>query len=160
MKRTLLFTLAIALSLPGLATAQTLYKLIGKDGKVTYSEKPPKDFDGKVIPMTIDPNANTATLPKATVQRGEGRTDAGVPAAQRAKEREDRIAIAKDKLQSARESLQDAIDNPGDSDFTLIGSVKGGARRVPTEAYQARIASLEAAVVSAEEELRKAERED
>src|SRR5512134_1167405 len=51
--------------LAGAADAQTLYKLIDKNGKVTYSEKPPKDFDGKVIRMDIDPKANTATLPKA-----------------------------------------------------------------------------------------------
>src|SRR6476646_9972855 len=59
--------LAIAMALlAAQASAQTLYKLIDKDGKVTYSEKPPKDFPGKVIPMDIDPNRNTATLPKPT----------------------------------------------------------------------------------------------
>ena len=41
------FALGAAL-FASLATAQTLYKLIDKDGKVTYSEKPPKDFGGKV----------------------------------------------------------------------------------------------------------------
>ena len=30
------------------ACAQTLYKLVDKNGKVTYSESPPKDFDGQV----------------------------------------------------------------------------------------------------------------
>ena len=48
------------------ASAQTLYKLIDKNGKVTYSESPPKDFDGKVQRMDIDPKANTATLPRYT----------------------------------------------------------------------------------------------
>src|SRR5580704_10815022 len=51
------------------ALAQTVYKLIDKNGKITYSEEKPKNFDGQVIPMNIDPNANTATLPKATFDR-------------------------------------------------------------------------------------------
>ena len=29
------------------ASAQTLYKLIDRNGKVTYAEKPPKDFDAE-----------------------------------------------------------------------------------------------------------------
>ena len=58
------------------ASAETFYKLIDSNGKVTYSEKPPKDFDGKVIRLDIDPNANTATLAKPpakgeTAGRGE-----------------------------------------------------------------------------------------
>ncbi|HET9471044.1 MAG TPA: DUF4124 domain-containing protein, partial [Usitatibacter sp.] len=44
------------------ALAQTLYKLIDRNGKVTYSQEAPKDFDGKVIRIDIDPNRNSATL--------------------------------------------------------------------------------------------------
>src|SRR5258708_32401959 len=46
------------------ASAQTLYKLIDKNGKITYSESRPKEFDGQVIELNIDPNANRAVLPK------------------------------------------------------------------------------------------------
>ena len=65
MKRWMSPAVALALcAVATLAAAQTLYKLIDKNGKVTYSEEPPKNFDGKVIRMDIDPNANRATLPK------------------------------------------------------------------------------------------------
>ena len=47
----------LALALP--AAAQTVYKLIDRNGKITYSEEPPKNFDGKVIRIDIDPNANS-----------------------------------------------------------------------------------------------------
>jgi len=57
---------AVVAMLCGSAFAQTLYKLIDKNGKVTYSEEAPKNFDGKVIRIDIDPNANRATLPNNT----------------------------------------------------------------------------------------------
>src|SRR5205085_12348761 len=42
--------------------AQTLYKLIDKNGKVTYVDTPPKNFDGQVIPVEIDTKRNSATI--------------------------------------------------------------------------------------------------
>src|ERR1700733_2938822 len=53
------------------ASAEVLYKLIDKNGKVTYSEEKPKSFDGQVIRIDIDPNANTATLPKGQRRSAE-----------------------------------------------------------------------------------------
>ena len=48
---------------PGMVAAQTtLYKLIDKNGKVTYSDSPPKNFDGQVIPVDIDTKRNSATI--------------------------------------------------------------------------------------------------
>ena len=55
---------AAALFAPPVALAEVLYKLIDKNGKVTYSEEKPKNFDGQVIRLDINPNANTATMPK------------------------------------------------------------------------------------------------
>ena len=47
-RHALTFALAALIAAsPG--AAQTVYKLIDRNGKVTYSEEPPKDFDGKVI---------------------------------------------------------------------------------------------------------------
>src|SRR5258708_34772117 len=59
----IVFAAAAAL-LAAQASAEVLYKLIDKNGKVTYSEEKPKNFDGQVIRLDIDPNANTATMPK------------------------------------------------------------------------------------------------
>ena len=131
------------------AVAQTLYKLIDKNGKVTYSEKAPKDFDGKVVPMNIDPNANRATLPRPsrTDTRGASPAAGGASAVQAARE----------KLDTAKKALQDAIDNPGEGDIQRVGTTKGFTRPVPTEEYKKKLATLEENVKKAEEELRVAE---
>ena len=133
----------------GEASAQTLYKLIDKNGKVTYSEKAPKDFDGKVVPMNIDPNANRATLPRPsrTDTRGASPAAGGASAVQAARE----------KLDTAKKALQDAIDNPGEGDIQRVGTTKGFTRPVPTEEYKKKLATLEENVKKAEEELRVAE---
>ena len=143
-----------ALCLP--AAAQTLYKLIDKNGKVTYSESAPKNYDGQVIRIEIDPNANTATLPKPPpakaepAQRGRSAGDArqdSVPPVQAARER----------LESAKKALADARDNPRPDEVTWIGKVGGGARPVFSESYQQRVDRLELEVKNAEEDLRRAE---
>ena len=144
MKRILLAAMLAAFALG--ASAQTLYKLIDKNGKVTYAEKPPKDFDGKVIRIDVDPNANTATLPKPTgplVDPARGASEAGVKAAQ-------------EKLEAAKKAYQQALDNPGDGDVSYIGNKGGGTRAVPTEEYSKRLATLEKAVKDAEEEVKRA----
>ena len=134
------------------AIAQTLYKLIDKDGKVTYSEKAPKDFDGKVVPMNIDPKANTATLPKpGPAPRPETRASPTTPGSGSA------VQAARDKVEEAKKALQDAIDNPREGEVQRVGTTKGFTRPVPTEEYQKRIAALEENVKKAEEELRVAE---
>lgn len=132
--------------------AQTLYKLIGKDGKVTYSEKPPKDFDGKVIRMDIDPKANTATLPEGS------RLHEQSEASKRAGARDDRLKAARARVDAARKALEDARANPGEGDIARMGIKGGGTRPVPTEDYQQRLAKLERDVKEAEDELQKLER--
>ena len=139
--------LAVALD----ANAQTLYKLIDKNGKVTYSEKPPKDFDGKVIRLDIDPNANTATLPKPAAQSSEGarRADPVSP---------DRLKAARERAEAARKAYENALDNPGEGEVTRAGNVGGGTRPVFSEAYSKRLADLEQAAKEAEDDLKRAER--
>ena len=143
--------IALGLALGLDAQAQTLYKLIDKNGKVTYAEKPPKDFDGKVIRLDIDPNANTATLPKAAAQPAEGarRVDSAAP---------DRIKAARERAESARKAYEDALNNPGEGEVTRVGNVGGGTRPVFSEAYSKRLADLEQAAKEAEDDLKRAER--
>jgi hypothetical protein len=133
------------------AFAQTLYKLIGKDGKITYSESPPKNFDGKVIRLDVDPNANTATLPKGSALREDG---AGAKAASA----DDAVRGARSRLESAKKALADARENPGEGDVSRVGNKGGGTRPQPTEVYQRRLQQLEKDVKDAEEELQKAQR--
>ena len=154
MKTTLLrFSLAAAVTLavsPGVL-AQTLYKLIDKNGKVTYSESPPKGFDGKVIRMDIDPNANTATMPKGSQLREEG-------AAAKSASTDDAVRSARQRVENAKKALADARDNPGENDVARMGIKGGGTRPIPTEDYQRRLEKLEKDVKDAEEDLQKAQR--
>jgi hypothetical protein len=153
--------LTLGLCLPAAsALAETLYKLIDKNGKVTYSEKPPKDFDGKVIRLDIDPNANTATLPKPAA-KGEGarqETESEKIIRRQAPNNDDRIREAKAKLEAARQALADAQSNESDGDFMIVRNAGGGVRRVPTPDYAARLAALEKAITDAELALSNAEK--
>jgi hypothetical protein len=154
--RTLL--LAAAVALPVAAGAQTLYKLIDKNGKVTYSEKPPKDYDGKVVPLNIDPNANTATLPKPAVTAPARRNSDSPPIPEEKKPgRDEQLASAKAQLDAARKALAEARDNPKEGEIEWIGKVGGGARPQPSEGYAKRIADLEDRVAKAEERVKKLE---
>lgn len=136
----------LALALP--ASAQTLYKLIGKDGKVTYSQEKPKEFDGQVVPLQINPEANTATLPKY-----QPTPSSPAPSS---KEANGKAESPQERLDRAKKALQDAKDNPREGDLDRVGIKGGGTRPVPSEAYLKRIAELERAVKEAEEEVRKA----
>ena len=145
--RPLLIALVAACVLP--AAAQTLYKLVDKNGKVTYSESPPKDFDGKVTPLDIDPTRNTATLPKYEAPKAGGPRPPGA-AGNGANE-------ARERVEALRKQLQDARDNPREEDYDHVGNVGGGARPVLNAAYHKRIAKLEDDLARAELQLRRTE---
>lgn len=141
-----------------IASAQTLYKLIDKNGKITYSEEAPKNFDGKVIRMDIDPNANTATLPKPAAPPKEARgSDAPRPTEAAKPTRAQELAAAREKLESAKKALADARDNPREGDVAWVGNKSGGTRAVPSEDFSKRIAELETRVKEAEANVRRLE---
>ena len=151
MKRWMSPAVALALcAVATLAAAQTLYKLIDKNGKVTYSETAPKDFPGQVIRIDINPDANTATLPKLPPRDS-------APAANSGARPPDSRAAAQERLDAARKALAQARENPRDDEVTWIGNKGGGTRAVPSESYRAKIDKLEADVKAAEEEVRRAE---
>jgi hypothetical protein len=142
----------------GTALAQTVYKLIDKNGKVTYSDTAPKNFDGKVIPLGIDPDANIAVSPK-------GSGPEGAPAkSPYATQNENNRNTAVDQLQQAQDALkaaQEAVDkgkDPLEDEWQTLTSSAGGGRRVPGESYYARQKSLADALKRAEKDLEDAER--
>ncbi|HUL96906.1 MAG TPA: DUF4124 domain-containing protein [Usitatibacter sp.] len=163
--RSLAILAAGAFCIAASVSAQTLYKLIDKNGKVTYSEEKPKNFDGQVIPLTIDPNANTATLPKPAAAPGKGgevgemKVRSRGNMSDRQRDAEARYAQAKEKLESSKKALQDAKDNPGPDDMMMVGKVGGGVRNIPSEEYEKRLAKLEQDVKDAEDELARAEKD-
>ena len=141
--------LGIAL-VPAAALAETLYKLVDKNGKVTYAQEKPKHFDGQVIEVHIDPNANKATLPKFTP------APPPPPAASaKAAPGKDPVAQARARVDAARKAYENARDNPGEGEVQRIGKVGGGTRPVLTPEYQQRLTRLEAELKEAEEDLRK-----
>ena len=151
MKRTsLLLAAACWLAASG-AFAQTLYKLVDKNGKVTYSESAPKpgEFDGTVTRIEVNPNANTATMPKYEAKPSGPATNPGGRAPSR--------DAAQQKLDAARKALADARDNPAADEVTRVGTKSGFTRPVESEDYKAKLAKLEADVKAAEEELKRAE---
>jgi hypothetical protein len=159
------FVLAAATLLASVAFADVLYKLIDKNGKVTYSEEKPKNFDGQVIRLDINPNANTVPRPASGANSGEPTRRPPQGNAKKAgPSPEERIAKARERLEAAQKALQDARDNPDDSDEQTIGTkggIKkkgGGTREVPSAAYQAKLDQLEKAVKDAQEALQDAER--
>ncbi len=148
-KRLVLTTIAALFAAACLAAdAQTLYKLIDKNGKVTYSEEKPKEFDGKVIRLDIDTNATTVTLPKPPP--GGFGAAASREQASPAAQAKARLEGAQDRLERAKAALQNAKDNPGPNDFEHVGKVGGGTRPVASESYLQRISQLEQEVRSAE----------
>jgi len=137
--------LVAAAALCATASAQTLYKLVDKNGKITYSESRPKEFDGQVIEMNIDPNANRATLPKydATKVPQGGMTPDVIA----------NINQAQQQLAAAKKALDEAKASP---EMTRMGKVGGGSREVTSPEYEARVAKLEQDVRDAEEAVRSA----
>ena len=152
---------AVAALLALEASAEVLYKLIDKNGKVTYSEEKPKDFDGQVIRLDINPNENTATMPKPA-----SGADSGEPTtAPRRKEgdakkmsSDELIAQARERLERAQRALQDARDNPAEGDMRILGNKGGGVRMIPSDEYQKKLDKLEQQVKSAQDELSLAEK--
>ena len=141
----------IAASVAPFAAADTLYKLIDRNGKITYSEEKPKSFDGQVIELNIDRNANTATLPKPTpvTETAERKREA-------AEKKDQHLEDLKARLDEAKKKLQDAKDNPGPEDLERVGTKSGFTRGVPTEAYEKKLAKLQDDVKDAEQELKRA----
>jgi len=143
------------------AAAQTVYKLIDKNGRITYSNEEPKNFDGQVIRIDIDPNANKASLGVPQGDSGgaaAAQTRAKLQArdAAQAQSHADKIQAARDRLTAAQAAYADARDNPVEgTDVRFIGNKGGGTRAVPTEEYQKRLDQLQHAVKEAEDELRK-----
>lgn len=140
--------LAIAATACGGAAAETLYKLIDRNGKVTYVQEKPKDFDGKVVPVEIDMKANTATMPKYTAPAKPAEAPRAAPGS-------DALARARARADSARRAFEAARDNPGESDVRWVGNVKGGTRAVASDEYLQRLARLENDMIEAERELRR-----
>ncbi len=144
------------------AQTSTLYKHVDKDGKVTYSDKPPpKDEEArkdgtasKKLGMDNERNVIKST-PKSS----------DAPNSKAADNRKKNESIAKEKAYEDARKAYDAAraayesgKEPREDEWRTVGVSKGSPARVPNEAYEERIKRLEAAVAAAEQQLREAER--
>ena len=181
--RALLLSLAAAVAMP--ASGQILYKLIDREGRVTYSDREPKNFDGKVI--RLEPDTVSNILPSA--KPGEAGTKAGAApgvAETRRLAREDlekKLRAAQARVEAARKAKAEGGDplpdelqtiqhrrpplkageQPPNRNCFLTTDASGTSTlncpsRVPHDAYYERQKQLEDDLRRAEEELELAER--
>lgn len=146
----LLFAATLAGAQP---SSQTLWKVVDKNGKVTYFDKePPAGTEGTVTRIDMNLEANRAAAPKAPA-KGDGAKPAAAGTKRAAAEAD--LAKAEARLEAARKSLAEGSEQT-DADTQWLGNVKGGARPVATEEYTARVKRLEAAVKTAEADVERA----
>jgi hypothetical protein len=157
-----LVLLVLALGCTG-ASAQALYKLVDKNGKVTYSDTVPKDFKGRVIPLNIDPNLNSSESSPAASEDGEGRGESRPERTLRKEPVKDDAPIeaARRKARAARKAFEDVRDNSTPNDWIYVNPDRNRSkvRRYPKPEYAARLVELERLAIDAEQELDKLERE-
>lgn len=181
--RILLLALAAALALP--AAAQVLYKLVDRQGRTTYTDSVPKNFDGTVT--RLEPDEAATVLP--SVKPAEAATKSA-PASgigeDRRRAREDlgrKLRAAQDKVEAARKAKEEGGEplpeemqtiqhrhpvprsgQPMPNPNCFVAAEPGGAQalncpsRVPMEAYYERQKKLDEDLRRAEEELALAER--
>jgi hypothetical protein len=177
---------AAFLALAAAAEAQTLYKLVGKDGKVTYVDKVPKGFDGEVTPLTIDPATNAQGPARAQPPQAAepGKKDYNTERRVARGKLQAALDKAAERLAAAKKALADGVD-PREDEYQTIqqkfdasgakpdqAGPRPNCRRqvdsngkaifvcptiVPGEAYRDRQKALEDAVREAEAELAAAE---
>jgi hypothetical protein len=148
---------AVAQNYPAPAKVEVIYKLIARDGKVTYAQSAPKDYPGRVVKIEIDPRANSAVFPKPNERPQYLQPRALTPQEARRLDAENAKVQAQDALDEAKKALKDG-EEPREGELDWMGKKGGGARPIPTEAYQKRIKALEDAVKQAEENLDRAQK--
>jgi hypothetical protein len=99
--------LALFAALP--LQARVVYKWTDMDGKVQYSDQPPKNFKGSVTRIEADvPADNPAVPPPAGPKRAIAPAAAGEPARDIARERRDRRERLSARLDQARAKVDEA----------------------------------------------------
>jgi hypothetical protein len=139
------------------ASAETLYKYTDKDGKVTISDKAPKDGE-KAELVKVEKGDKIGNTVKLETKDGKGvqqqfsdvkaRGDARIALRDKLQkevdEAEERLTLAKKALENGRD--------PKDGEQRIVVH-KGGNAVIRTEEYYARIANLELAIKKADEAL-------
>ena len=140
------------------AGAVVLYKTIDANGRVTYSDSPPRAGNAaRVVPLDIDTSA-LPTVPawRSSLAQSAGARDLEELIVRRPAQPSDAgVRAAQARLDRARAQLQFAQDNSTPDDWIYFGRTQ---RRAPRPEYLARLESLEAEVASAQAALDDEER--
>jgi uncharacterized protein DUF4124 len=109
--------------------AQTLYKWTDAQGKVQYSDRPPKNFDGPVTKIEPDQQPTPTPVPVAPkaappTEASKANEDSLAGMAARKREMRERLGAnverARARVEAARKALDEAKDVPGDDDRQII----------------------------------------
>lgn len=116
--------LVLGAALSATAAAQTLYKLVGRDGRVTYTDTLPKGYDGEVTRIEMDPSPPPPPpAPTAKTAAEPARKAAGPGVGEkRRKAREDlerRLQAAQARLDAARKARA-AGEAPAQDDMQVV----------------------------------------
>ena len=118
--RAVLLALALALA-PGGVAAQVLYKLVDRQGQVTYSDSEPKKFDGTVT--RIEPDTASNVMPSGKGAEGTTRANAlSDMAGDRRRTREElekKLHAAQARVAAARKALAEG-DAPQPDEMQVI----------------------------------------
>lgn len=146
------------------ASAQQLWKYVDKDGKVTYSDKPPKNGE-KAEAVSGNAGVNVMDAPRNRGSAPAGPQNAMGKPASREQQRESlRTAVdqARGELDAAKKALEEGRNPLPEEQSIVVGRDKKGR---PTGAntvnrspeYDTRISGLEEAVKKAEAKVETAE---
>jgi hypothetical protein len=140
------------LALSFAASAQTVYKHVDKDGKVTYTDTPPSN-DQAAQKVDIDTERNIAKpLGSKPLQAKQSADSQLKRRADAEATLEKEIERARARLDLAREELEKGKE-PRDEEWMTGGVQSGRPFRHLNEAYFERVRRLEESVRQAEEEL-------
>ncbi len=180
----LALALALAVAVP--APAQVLYKLTDRQGRVTYSDSVPKNYDGTVVRIESDTYSNVLPASRAQEAPAAPAAPTGVAQDRRQKrdELEKKLRAAQAKVEAARKAVE-LGEAPQDGEMQTVQRrhppLKRGEsaprpncfqsvdpngfaslicpQQVPRDSYYERRRKLDEELRLAEEELAVAERE-
>lgn len=135
--------------------AETLYRYTDKDGKVTYSDKAPKDGE-KAEAVQVEKGDRIGNTVKLNTKDSKGVqqqfSDIKARGAARVASRDKlqkEVDDAVERLERTKKALENGRDPKSDEERIVVR--KGGNSVIRTEEYFARIANLELAIKTAEE---------
>jgi hypothetical protein len=141
----------VLLAMSFAVSAQDIYKQVDKDGKVTYTDKPPsKEEASQKVDINTERNVAKplGSRPRQARELADSqlkhRADTEATLEKEIERARARLDLVKEELEKGKEPLDEEW---------MTGGVQGRTFRRPNEAYYERVKRLEESVRMAEEEL-------